>query len=92
MVEVYRPFRLDILATVLLELPVSVVKRADLTGLQPAGDAVEMEGVLEKRSTVLWRTGGRIAYVTDTPSNSALFTGSRGLVGLTFDALNTLLT
>ena len=34
------------LPTVLLELPVAVVERADLTCLEPARDAVEVEGVL----------------------------------------------
>lgn len=34
------------LAAVLLEFPVAVVERADLAGLEPAGDAVEVEGVL----------------------------------------------
>ncbi len=33
-------------ATVLLEFPVSVVQGADLAGLQPSGDAVEVEGML----------------------------------------------
>ena len=37
----------DALPTVLLELPVSVVERADLAGLQPSRDAVEVECVLE---------------------------------------------
>ena len=32
--------------SVLLELPVSVVEGADLPGLQPAGDAVEVEGMV----------------------------------------------
>ena len=32
--------------SVLLELPVPVVEGADLPGLQPAGDAVEVEGVV----------------------------------------------
>ncbi len=32
--------------TVLLELPVSVVKRAHLSSLEPSRDAVEMESVL----------------------------------------------
>ena len=34
------------LMPVLLELPVSVVKGADLPGLEPPGDAVEVEGVV----------------------------------------------
>ena len=32
--------------SVLLELPVPVVEGADLPGLEPAGDAVEVEGVV----------------------------------------------
>ena len=32
--------------SILLELPVPVVKRADLSGLEPPGDAVEVEGVV----------------------------------------------
>ena len=32
--------------TVLVELPVPVVKRTNLSGLEPPGDAVEMEGVV----------------------------------------------
>ena len=32
--------------SVLLELPVPVVEGADLPGLQPPGDAVEVEGVV----------------------------------------------
>jgi hypothetical protein len=35
------------LAAVLLELPVSVVQGADLSGLQPARNAVEVKCVLE---------------------------------------------
>ena len=31
---------------VFLEVPVPVVKRADLPGFEPAGDAVEVEGVV----------------------------------------------
>ena len=31
---------------VLLELPLGVVEGADLAGLQPAGDAVEVEGMV----------------------------------------------
>ena len=32
--------------SILLELPVPVVERADLPGLEPPGDAVEVEGVV----------------------------------------------
>lgn len=37
---------LGLLTAVLLELPVTVVKGAHLAGLEPAGDAVEVESVL----------------------------------------------
>jgi len=36
----------DCLTAVLLELPVSVVQRADLASLEPTRDAMEMEGVI----------------------------------------------
>merc|ERR1719384_1035 len=36
----------NFLVSVLLELPVPVVEGADLPGLEPAGDAVEVEGVV----------------------------------------------
>lgn len=39
------------LATVLLEFPVTVVERADLACLKPAGDAVEVERVLQIRQS-----------------------------------------
>ena len=34
------------LTTILLEFPVAVVEGADLSGLEPSGDAVEVEGVI----------------------------------------------
>lgn len=34
------------LTTILLEFPISIVKRADLTGLKPTGNAMEMECVI----------------------------------------------
>jgi hypothetical protein len=37
------------LPTILLELPVSVVERADLASLEPSRDAVEVESVLQHR-------------------------------------------
>jgi hypothetical protein len=40
------PSSCDTLTTVLLELPISIVERANLTCLQPTGDAVEMESML----------------------------------------------
>ena len=39
-------------AAVLLELPVAVIKRANLAGLEPAGDAVEVEGVLSIKVSI----------------------------------------
>lgn len=45
------------LVTVLLELPFSVVERADLTSLQPARDAVEVESVLK------WKDVNIILYL-----------------------------
>lgn len=36
----------QILTAILLELPISVVEGANLAGLEPAGDAVEMESML----------------------------------------------
>lgn len=56
----------DDLSTVLLELPVSVVKRADLTRLQPTRDAVEVESVLGQSQSgrlVIWkRLNSRYKY------------------------------
>ena len=40
------PVTFLILVSVLLELPVPVVQGADLPGLQPPGDAVEVEGMV----------------------------------------------
>jgi hypothetical protein len=73
------------LATILLELPVAVIQRADLSGLQPSRYAVEVESMLKEVSSVsVVGSGG--TYVANTPSDGTLF-GCRGaLVGLAFDA------
>ena len=81
----------------LLELPLSVVQRADLSGLQPARDAVEVERVLQNREhnyfrTALMGTSGRGAerrwwsYVADPPGHGALLRRGGGLVSLTLYA------
>lgn len=57
------------LVTIFLELPFSIIQRADLSGLQPTRNAVEVKGM-----------------VTHSPCNSALITGGRCLVRLTFNA------
>ena len=72
-------------SSVFLELPVTVVERADLTGLQPSGDAVEMESVLytlldEKRQE-LYPT-----HIADAPGDGTFFSSGSSLVCLTFDA------
>ena len=73
---------------VLLELPVTVVERADLTCLEPAGDAVEVEGVLyeHKLASSTIDDGEGSTYVADTPGDGALLRGRRSLVGLAVDA------
>ncbi len=65
--------------TVLLELPVSVVQRADLPGLKPSGDAVEVEGMLFALvSSLIFSSrseGARQSYIADSPRDGALLTG-----------------
>ena len=73
-------------AAVLLELPVSVVKRADRSGLEPSRNAMEVESVLQRQwlaGTDRPEEGG--AHVANTPSYCALFTGSGSLIRLTLD-------
>lgn len=76
------------LPAILLEFPVTVVERADLAGLQPTGDAVEVEGVLRNSSVRLAISEARMwqAYIADTPSHRALLARGRSLVGLAVDA------
>lgn len=76
------------LTAVLLELPVTVVERAHLTGLEPARNAMEVECVLVKDLVkilrIICRPSRGKTYVAYTPGDSALFTGSGRLVRLTF--------
>jgi hypothetical protein len=73
------------LSAVLLELPVSVVQWTDLSGLEPSGDAVEMERMLSHVSSDIMDLNAR-THVADTPSDSAFLACSGSLVGLTLDA------
>ena len=73
--------------SVLLELPVPVVEGADLPGLQPAGDAVEVEGVVTHppgHGTLL-ASGAGLARVTSL-TDHLLDQVSPYLVGLALDA------
>ena len=73
--------------SVLLELPVPVVEGADLPGLQPAGDAVEVEGVVTHppRHGALLASGAGLARVTSL-TDHLLDQVSPYLVGLALDA------
>ena len=51
-------------SSVLLEFPVPVVQGADLSCLQPARDAVEVEGVLLKRKVLACPDGSNRARLT----------------------------
>jgi hypothetical protein len=71
-----------------LQFPLAIVERAYIPGLEPSGDAMEMEGVLIGKSERFehLRNGKRETYVTDTPSRVALFAGCRDLISLAIDA------
>jgi hypothetical protein len=74
------------LSSILLELPVSIVKRAHLSGLQPAGNAVEMEGML-RHSLATWTLENvTLTHIANSPSNSAFFVRSSTLICLTLNA------
>ena len=73
--------------SVLLELPVPVVEGADLPGLQPAGDAVEVEGVVTHPpgNRALLARGARLEH-NDTMNFLTYNNCVRHLVGLALDA------
>lgn len=61
------------LPTVLLELPISVVERTHLTRLQPSGNAVEVEGVLQLSvMLVLFRVCSRTLQIPQATVHSSL--------------------
>jgi len=63
------------LSTILLELPVSVVEGADLTRLQPAGNAVEMESVITNtpgNGALLARSGCLVCLTLDTEIHNVI--------------------
>lgn len=79
------------LSAILLEFPVSVVQWADMTGLQPSGDTVEVERVLGNsqpsvRSPHASNNNNGLSHIANPPSNGALFACGRRLVGLALDA------
>ena len=70
-----------------MQLPFTVIQGADVTGLEPSGDAVEVECVLEDpQSVMLSRCPREVAYVADAPRGVAVLVSGRYLVGLALDA------
>ena len=72
--------------SVLLELPVPVVEGADLSGLQPAGDAVEVEGMIAPGFSICESRFLGTSFDSHAPCHGALLTGGGGLVCLALDA------
>ncbi len=72
-VMIHPKFSIQFLLTaVLLEFPIAVVKGTDLPGLEPAGDAVEVEGMLSRiRVSKLYSKMGAKpeTYVADSPGD-----------------------
>jgi hypothetical protein len=61
---------------VLLQLPFTIIEGAYVPGFEPAGDAVEVEGVLlTDQRVVSGARGSRGTYVTDTPCGITFFGG-----------------
>jgi hypothetical protein len=73
----------------LLEFPLPVVQRADLPGLQPPWNTVEVESMLQRTTIfIIWGDNNMSdgTYVANSPGNSALVTRSRSLVRLALNA------
>ena len=72
---------------VLLQLPLPVIKGANVASLQPARDAVEVKRVLkiydEFHDTMMEQRAS--THVTDTPCGVALLAGGGDLVRLAID-------
>lgn len=76
---------------ILLKFPLAIIKGADLTRLQPSGDAMEVKGMLIRlklRGEKKKRAKQNLSYVAHSPSHGALFSRAGLLVRLTFDAWN----
>ena len=70
-----------------MQFPFTVIERADVTGLAPTGDTMEVECVLkDPQSVMLSRFPREVAYVADAPCGIAVLVSGRYLVGLAFDA------
>lgn len=72
-----------------MHLPLSIVKRTDLSGLEPTRDAVKVKGMLHTNTSVgllAVRTILSPTHVALPPRYCAFFGGGAPLVGLTFDA------
>jgi hypothetical protein len=71
-----------------LQLPFTIVQRTNVPGLEPTGDAVEVESVLYSTVSEIPRLTaiGAATHVTDAPGGIALLAAGSHLVGLTINA------
>ena len=71
-----------------LQLPFTIVQRANIPCLEPTRDTVEVESVLWSTISEIRRPGviRVITHVTDAPRGIALLTAGSHLIGLTIDA------
>ena len=66
---------------VLLHLPFAIIERADVAGLEPPIDTMEVERMLGVSRGHGWR-----AHIANAPCDGAFFVRGTGLVGLAVDA------